>query len=208
MNGRENRLFINELARSVSFKLPRSYDADFVFWDRRISSRFRVRSVEPDLLVHIARDIKILVEIKWGAPLSPGELAAQWDSLSSDEQSQSCHLLIVRNRKQYQLDIKKDRKSLRKTAKSKWTLHQLLWRDLADILRGMSIENRYPANVRNWARLSSSFLSREEFRVLEDWPSFSFHPVTKLRWRWAYWPRLSPIRKMAKFLASARGDFL
>ena len=56
LNSKDRKYFIDEIARKFVFSLPSAYEPRFAFWKKRNSSAFRVRSVEPDLVVEINKD--------------------------------------------------------------------------------------------------------------------------------------------------------
>lgn len=92
-----------DAGRDVSF-LPSGQPSsvEWLFWPRqRRKSRGVSQSVEPDMLVRYTwNDVgarSILVEVKWNAPLSEGQLQRQWTQcVPKDERSSTIHLYLAK----------------------------------------------------------------------------------------------------------------
>ena len=72
---------------------------NFEFWPQWQTG---VRHVEPDLVVHFSKEnsplLHVIVEVKWGAPLSPPcELIRQWSWSRRDDEAPWIHLYLVKD---------------------------------------------------------------------------------------------------------------
>jgi hypothetical protein len=180
MSGHDRKGVLSLLSQEMRLDLKLEADPGLDFWKRRSSDEFRSRSVEPDLVITLSRSVKLIVEIKWGAPLSENELAAQWASLSRDERRSSAHLLLVRNKDQYADDIASDRSLLEgKDVGPEWPFVRT-WTELAHALQ--KIAARSSSHVKEWAEKSAQLLMREEFRIMSGWSNLGFFSIDDVSW--------------------------
>jgi len=108
-----------------------------------------MRWVEPDLRVDFrwsdGSTRIILIEIKWNAALSEGQLLRQWSNcLNAEERGTARHVFIGKHS-----DIDSKDRHGRVVAKS--------WRDVQDIL---NLYNSVSGAVAHWAKLVTGFLGR------------------------------------------------
>lgn len=184
MRAADRQLVIDALAKDWGIEnLPEKYDPRFSFWQRRPHSEFRSRSTEPDLVICVTAHLKIILEIKWGAPLSPKELAAQWASFDGETRCESHHVLLSRNVHQYHEAIESDRMQLRVKGISAWTIHKRTWNCLASTLNDMVRDPACPEHIRTWARLSAEFLRCQELSVLNKWDDMGMRNIRPHAWQ-------------------------
>jgi hypothetical protein len=177
MNNDDRRELLRSLLEHMHIPQLSDHVPQLHFWVKRPTTTFRERSVEPDLVINFGPVSKLVVEVKWGAALSARELAAQWASLSSQEQGGSRHLILTRDPPRYRDHIADDREALRVHGVSNWQLHECSWREFARILRTLALLPRLSSQVKAWATDAAAFLAREEFRVMVGWSNLGLWPV-------------------------------
>jgi hypothetical protein len=173
----DRSLLVKEIIRALDVPIRSVSAPAFLFWHRREETLFRRHSVEPDICIDVGQSSKLIVEVKWGAPLSTDELAAQWASLSPDERRQSAHIFLARDLKGYQEQIVSNREALFQKGIVEWPLRALSWREFSGMLRRISRGN-FPGNVRAWASLSASFLSQQGLQTLQPWTAAGIQPAS------------------------------
>ena len=98
MSPEDARRSIDLICEALALPLPTSVGPlRAVFWPRLplADDALRVRYSEPDLVFADDVGLVMVVEIKWGAPLSENELAAQWSALSHVDRGRATHVLLV-----------------------------------------------------------------------------------------------------------------
>jgi len=160
--------------------------AHLAMWPKRKTTEaLRSSYVEPDVEFADAVGNSLIVEVKWGAPLSESELAAQWLSLGVDERRRSRHILLVLETKPYQSAIERDRATIARHCELPWHFHCLSWRRLADAFREMGRDMRLNGGTRRWAQGVHGFLRREDARSLAGWDGLDLAPVEVAGWRFS-----------------------
>lgn len=155
-------------------------------WPRRKTvEALRSSYVEPDAEIVDAAGNALVIEVKWGAPLSVLELAAQWLSLSVDARSASRHLLIVLEPRPYQASIDGDRRVVAANCAVHWPLHLVSWRRMADAFRQIGRDMRLNPGTRRWALTVHGFLRREDPLSLAGWDGLELADVQEATWRYA-----------------------
>lgn len=147
------------------------------FWPKMKPETPGLRSVyiEPDAILFDKSGIVLLIEVKWGAPLSQHELAAQWDALTEVSRSRAGHLLIVREKSSYQNSIDADRATIREAKKLPWSPVVLSWNEIARAFDAISATDN--DGVRNWAVRVARILRREDQNVMEGWDHLGLRKV-------------------------------
>ncbi len=152
-----------------------------LFWPRLPVSEvsLRARYSEPDLV--LADDIGplMVVEIKWGAPLSERELAAQWSALGSTGRRRAVHLLLVQEPGIYRRDVDLDREMLDAAGMGSWPLQMRSWRSLT-ALEVLSRRADASGPLRAWASAVTAFLRREHRMSMHGWDEIGLIGVEEL----------------------------
>lgn len=178
MNATDRKAAIELFIEALAIKRPAwSGEIRLLFWKKRaaVHPSMRKRYVEPDLIVADDKGARMVVEIKWGAPLGKQELAAQWSCLSPAERSAALHVLLVREPSRYRADIAVDGVMLGNAGLTPWRIVLCSWSDLARLDR-----LRVPSpRVRQWALAVADLLQREEQRVAHGWQNLMFRPVQR-----------------------------
>lgn len=167
--------------------LPPQYSAGplrALFWPRLFlqDEKLRSRYSEPDLVFADDEGPMIVVEIKWGAPLSDRELAAQWAALEPGDRRRAVHVLLVQEPGLYRRSVEIDRAFIDDRGIGPWTLLVRSWRSLAAIAvlsRGSDASDA----VKRWASAVTAFLLREHRTAIRGWDDISLVAPTELRWR-------------------------
>lgn len=146
----------------------------------------RISHVEPDAVIADAAGTSLLLEIKWGAPLSERELAAQWLSLLADARPRSQHLLIVLEPGVYDRAVSADRQFLaRQQPDQPWPLTVRSWRRVADAFQAIGIDTEFAPGIRRWAQAAHAFLKREDPRSLTGWEALDVPAIEPIDWQFS-----------------------
>lgn len=166
---------------------PLSDDQDLSidFWPKMPVSvaGFRVRYIEPDVTITDPAGSVVLVEVKWGAPLSPMELSSQWLALDAQRRKKASHFLLVQEPNRYLSAIAQCRSALEKAGHSDWKLETRSWREFGDACRKLTIDPAADAGVRTWARLVHAFLRREIPGSMLGWDNLDLLPMPSMKVR-------------------------
>lgn len=157
-------------------------DLSIDFWPKMLISApgFRDRYVEPDVTITDASGAVVVVEVKWGAPLSDLELSSQWMALEPSRRAKATHILLVQDPRRYSPSIVECRAALRKAGESGWDLKTRSWREFGDQCRKLTIDPDADPGVRNWARLVHAFLRREMPGGMLGWDNLELLAVPRL----------------------------
>lgn len=146
----------------------------------------RSNYVEPDAEIVDSSGNALVIEVKWGAPLSEYELASQWLALDEKARATSQHLLIVLERhSSYQTAIKADRNQIRQHCDVNWPIRMVTWRRMADAFHAIGADMRLNAGTRRWALGVHGFLRREDPRALGGWNELGLAEVPESDWLYA-----------------------
>jgi len=159
---------------------------------RRTVDELRSSYVEPDAEIVDGEGNSLIVEVKWGAPLSRCELAAQWLSLKNEARAASRHLLVVLEPGRYRGAIDEDRKVIEGRCALPWPIHMVTWRRMADAFRVIGGDMRLNPGTRRWALAVHAFLRREDPRALGGWSSLDLVEVQEGGWSFARTLRPQP----------------
>lgn len=152
-------------------------------WPKRnTADDLRRNYIEPDGEITDVVGNSLIIEVKWGAPLSPFELAAQWLSLSPEQRTTSRHLLIALEIGPYRADIDRDRRLIASRCDIPWAFHAVTWRRMADAFRAIARDVDLNSGTRRWAQAAHGFLRREDPRSLAGWDNLELAPVLEEDW--------------------------
>jgi hypothetical protein len=154
------------------------------FWAKLQSgdTRLRSKSSEPDLMIVDASGPRLVIEVKWDAPLDAHELAAQWSSLPPTSRSKALHLLLVREPGRYRADVDTDRATIDRNGCGPWHQVTRSWRDVAQIGAHARWRELDPGAL-SWAVAVADLLNREDRLALHGWENLSLRPSPNLDWR-------------------------
>jgi len=145
----------------------------------------RSRHVEPDAEIVDASGSTLVIEIKWGAPLSPHELASQWLALKQSDRKTSRHLLIVLEPQlHYHEAIARDRATIARHCDLPWTIKMVTWRRMSDAFRVLGADMRLDSGTRRWALGVHGLLRREDRLALSGWQGLDITSVPENPWRY------------------------
>jgi hypothetical protein len=153
------------------------------FWPRLPISddSLRARYSEPDLVIADASGAVMIVEVKWGAPLSGHELAAQWAALSGAERRVAIHVLLVQEPELYRSKMAEDAVLLERRGLQPWRLFLRSWWALTGLPTIVARPDTSEA-VRRWAAAVSAFLRREHRYALHGWDGIGLQAIQPLAW--------------------------
>lgn len=144
---------------SAAPELDRKSKISIELWENMKTENFRINYVQPDVVIRIGNRIRVIIELKWRAPLDDKELAAQWLALSEDERSSSFHILITDlERIDYSRRIESDAESLGKHDGAVWKKDRFRHVTWGRVLRLVSSLNSPSSCVSAWSNLVSTFL--------------------------------------------------
>jgi hypothetical protein len=154
------------------------------FWPRLplTDDALRVRYSEPDLIFADDVGLVMVIEIKWGAPLSENELAAQWSALSHVDRGRATHVLLVQEPGPYRQAVDMDRDLIDARGIGPWNLAVRNWRSLAAI----GVRSRTPDTteaVQRWASAVALFLMREHSTAVRGWSEVRLIAIGEMDWR-------------------------
>jgi hypothetical protein len=182
----EANLAVKALLASLQMEQPNwTGIANLTLWPRHVNVPGELRSsyVEPDLVISDAEGAALIIEVKWGAPLSAFELASQWLSLTPEQRRKSVHLLLVLEPGPYQDDVAADVRQVSIRDYGGWRLSTKSWREAADAFRAMGSDTCLGPGTRRWADSVHAFLRREDPAALVGWPSLGLETVQDLDWK-------------------------
>lgn len=166
-----------------------------LFWPRLsvCDVSLRTRYSEPDLVLADDAGPVMVVEIKWGAPLSERELAAQWAALDEGDRRRAMHLLLVQEQGPYRQDVDVDREWVDAAGMGPWLLQVRGWRSLT-ALEMLSRRADASEPVKAWASAVTAFLRREHSLSMHGWDEIGLMEVEELdftfrqQWFASTWP--------------------
>lgn len=170
-----------------------------VFWPRLFleDEKLRSRYSEPDLVFADDEGPMIVVEIKWGAPLSDRELAAQWAALKPSDRRRAVHVLLVQEPGPYRRSVELDRAFIDARGIGPWTLLVRSWRSLAAVA---VLSRRTDASdaVKRWASAVAALLLREHRTAIRGWDDVGLISSAELKWRFRQ-PWLQGLHKVDRY---------
>lgn len=184
MSPEDARRSIDLICEALALPLPTSVGPlRAVFWPRLplADDALRVRYSEPDLVFADDVGLVMVVEIKWGAPLSENELAAQWSALSHVDRGRATHVLLVQEPGSYRQAVEMDRDLVDARGMGSWNLVIRNWRSLAV----MGVLARTPNTseaVQRWASAVALFLMREHRSAVRGWSEIRLIRMNKMDW--------------------------
>jgi hypothetical protein len=169
------------------------------FWPRFPLSQegLRARYSEPDLVITDSAGPLVVVEVKWGAPLSENELAAQWISLAPLARRRAIHLLLVQDPEAYRHDFERDGALIEQIGEGPWRSFLKSWRTMASLPLLTARPGTYEA-VRRWADAVGAFLRREDRLALHGWDEIGLRLTKHLGWQFRQ-PWLSQFHTVEKY---------
>jgi len=158
-----------------------------VLWPKKPFQRsgFRSNYVEPDAEVGDGTSATLIVEVKWGAPLSDRELSSQWLCLPDEAKKLSRHLLLVLEPHQYAQAVKACRRHIEAAGTVDWPLEVRSWRRVAEACQLLAIDASLEISVRHWAQQVQIFLKREDPFSLCGWDSLKLPDVGEQDWEFS-----------------------
>ncbi len=173
---------LSELGLSVP---PLSGSIRLLFWPKLPVGDVSLRSryTEPDLVLADGRGPRVILEVKWGAPLGEHELAAQWSSVPALMRADALHLMIVRQPSEYQADIASDKALLGRSGCAPWRFEMRSWREVARAAKLVASSKVAPA-TQAWCGAVANLLGREERCAIHGWNSLALHRVPAADWRY------------------------
>lgn len=157
--------------------------AQLSLWPRRKPPpELRTNYVEPDAEIVDTAGNTLMIEVKWRAPLSLNELAAQWLSLPPEARPASRHVLLVLETQPYAAAIAKDRKLIAAACDLEWPVIPISWRRMADAFRAIGADISLNPGTRRWALSVHSFLRREDPLSLVGWSDLGIVAPEPLSW--------------------------
>jgi hypothetical protein len=186
MSPKDQRAIVGAITAGSSFALPTEMEIGIRLWPKLTTNRFRRQFVEPDVVFDLGAGAKVIVEVKWNAPLGKHELAAQWAALDKAERAESLHILLVREPNRYKQSISEDAQALRaELGETSWDhrRREVSWRDMAQAIRMLGTSGSLTPGGRSWAQKAAALLSSEEFDVQVGWAEIGLRRVAEIQWK-------------------------
>jgi hypothetical protein len=184
MSPEDARRAIDLICEALALPLPMSVGPlRPVFWPRMppIDDALRVRYSEPDLVFADDVGLVMVIEIKWGAPLSKNELAAQWSALSHVDRGRATHVLLVQEPGPYSQAVEMDRDLVDVRGTGPWNLAVRTWRSLA-AMRVLAHTLDTSEAVQRWASAVALFLIREHSSAVLGWSEVGLIQMNQMDW--------------------------